>query len=149
MASVNKAIIVGNLGKDPDVRHMPTGDCVCSFSIATTDKWTDKATGEKREATEWHNIVIFKKLAEIAVQYLKKGASVYIEGKLKTEKYTDKNGIERYTTKIVADTMQMLGSKDRADNQQQEFADESPKTSPQAKQSKDTDFDGMSEEIPF
>ncbi len=111
MASVNKVIIVGNLGKDPEVRYMPNGDAVTNVTVATTDTWKDKSSGEKREATEWHRIVFFRKLAEIAGQYLKKGSQVYIEGSLKTRKWQDKDGQDRYTTEIVADTMQMLGSR--------------------------------------
>jgi single-strand DNA-binding protein len=111
MASVNKVIIVGNLGKDPETRYMPSGDAMTNIAVATTDKWKDKASGEQKEATEWHRVAFFGKLAEIAGQYLKKGSQVYIEGKLKTRKWTDKDGIEKYTTEIVADTMQMLGGK--------------------------------------
>ena len=111
MASVNKVIIVGNLGRDPETRYMPSGEAVTSISVATTDKWKDRQTGEQREATEWHRISFFSKLAEIAGQYLKKGSQVYVEGRLKTRKYTDKDGVEKYATEIVADTMQMLGSR--------------------------------------
>jgi single-strand DNA-binding protein len=111
MASVNKVIIVGNLGRDPETRYMPSGDAMTSIAVATTDKWRDKATGEQKEATEWHRIAFFGKLAEIAGQYLKKGSQVYVEGKLKTRKYTDKDGVEKYSTEIVADSMQMLGSR--------------------------------------
>ena len=111
MASVNKVIIVGNLGRDPETRYMPSGDAMTSIAVATTDKWRDKASGEQKEATEWHRIAFFGKLAEIAGQYLKKGSQVYVEGRLKTRKYTDKDGIEKYSTEIVADTMQMLGSR--------------------------------------
>jgi single-strand DNA-binding protein len=111
MASVNKVIIVGNLGKDPETRYMPNGDAVCNITVATSETWKDKATGEKKEATEWHRIVFFRKLAEIAGQYLKKGSSVYIEGSLKTRKWQDKDGNDRYTTEIVADEMKMLGGR--------------------------------------
>ena len=112
MASVNKVILVGNLGKDPESRYMPNGDAVGNITLATTDSWKDKQTGEKKEATEWHRIVFFRKLAEIAGQYLKKGSQVYIEGSLKTRKWQDKeSGQDRYTTEIVADSMQMLGSR--------------------------------------
>lgn len=110
MASVNKVILVGNLGRDPEVRYMPNGDAVCNFSIATTDSWKDK-NGEKQERTEWHNIVMYRRLAEIAGEYLKKGAPVYLEGKLQTRKWQDKDGNDRYTTEIIADQMQMLGSR--------------------------------------
>ncbi len=111
MASVNKVIIVGNLGRDPETRYMPSGDAMTNIAVATTDKWKDKATGEQKEATEWHRIAFFGKLAEIAGQYLKKGSQVYVEGKLRTRKWTDKDGIEKYSTEIIADTMQMLGSR--------------------------------------
>lgn len=111
MASINKVILVGNLGRDPETRYLSTGDAVTSIAVATTDKWKDKASGEQKEVTEWHRVSFFGKLAEIAGQYLKKGAQVYIEGKLKTRKYTDKDGVEKYATDIVADTMQMLGAK--------------------------------------
>ena len=110
MASVNKAIIVGNLGKDPEVKFLTNGDAVCSFSIATTDSWKDKA-GQKQEKTEWHNIVMYRKLAEIAGEYLKKGSPVYVEGALQTRKWTNKEGQDKYTTEIVANSMQMLGGK--------------------------------------
>jgi single-strand DNA-binding protein len=112
MASVNKVIIVGNLGKDPEVRYTPNGDSVTNVTIATTDTWKDKGTGEKKEATEWHRVVFFGKLAEIAGQYLKKGRQVYVEGALRTRKWTDKEGHERYTTEIVANEMKMLGSRE-------------------------------------
>ena len=111
MASVNKVIIVGNLGKDPETRYTTAGDPITSVTVATSDKWRDKATGEQKEATEWHRIVFFGKLAEIAGQYLQKGSQVYVEGKLKTRKYTDKDGVEKYSTEIAADQMQMLGNK--------------------------------------
>jgi single-strand DNA-binding protein len=111
MASVNKVIIVGNLGADPETRYLPSGDAVTNIRVATTDRYKDKATGEMRESTEWHNISFFSKLAEIAGQYLRKGSQVYVEGSLRTRKYTDKNGVEKYATDIRADSMQMLGSR--------------------------------------
>jgi single-strand DNA-binding protein len=109
MASVNKVILVGNLGRDPEVRYMPNGEAVCNFSIATTENWKDKS-GVKQEKTEWHNIVMYRKLAEIAGEYLKKGRPVYVEGRLQTRKW-EKDGVTRYTTEIIGDNMQMLGSK--------------------------------------
>ena len=112
MASVNKVIIIGNLGRDPEVRYTPDGASITNVTIATTDTWKDKATGEKKEATEWHRVVFFGKLAEIAGQYLKKGRQVYVEGALRTRKWTDKEGQERYTTEIVANEMKMLGSRE-------------------------------------
>ncbi len=111
MASVNKVILIGKLGKDPDTRYMTSGEAVTNITIATTETWKDKATGEKREATEWHRVVFYRKLAEIAGQYLKKGSAVYIEGALKTRKWQDKDGHDRYTTEIVADEMKMLGGR--------------------------------------
>ncbi len=109
---VNKVILIGNLGKDPEVRYMPSGGAVTNITIATSDSWKDKQTGEKKESTEWHNVVFFNRLAEIAGEYLKKGSKVYIEGSLKTEKYQDKaTGADRYSTKIVANEMQMLDGK--------------------------------------
>ena len=111
MASVNKVIIVGNLGRDPETRYMPSGDAVTNINVATTDRYKDKQSGEMREATEWHRISFFGKLAEIAGQYLKKGSQVYVEGSLRTRKYTDKDGIEKYATEIRAETMQMLGGR--------------------------------------
>ena len=116
MASINKVIIVGNLGRDPENRYLPSGEQVTGIAVATTDRWRDKATGEQKEATEWHRMSFFGKLAEIAGQYLKKGSQVYIEGRLRTRKYTDKDGIDRYATEIIADTMQMLGSRQGAEN---------------------------------
>jgi single-strand DNA-binding protein len=110
MASVNKVILVGNLGRDPEVRFMPNGEAVCNFSIATTENWKDKS-GVKQEKTEWHNIVMYRKLAEIAGEYLKKGRPVYIEGRLQTRKW-EKDGVTRYTTEIIGDNMQMLGSRE-------------------------------------
>lgn len=110
MASVNKVILVGNLGRDPETRYMPDGGAITNISIATTSTWKDKS-GEKQEATEWHRISFFGKLAEIAGEYLKKGSQVYVEGKLRTRKWQDKDGQDKYTTEIIADSMQMLGSR--------------------------------------
>jgi single-strand DNA-binding protein len=115
MASVNKVILVGNLGRDPEVRYSPDGAAICNVSIATTSQWKDKTTGERREETEWHRVVFYNRLAEIAGEYLKKGRSVYVEGRLKTRKWQDKDtGADRYSTDIVADQMQMLGGRDDA-----------------------------------
>jgi single-strand DNA-binding protein len=108
---VNKVILVGNLGKDPETRYMPNGKAVTNFSIATSESWTDKSSGDKQERTEWHNIVMFEKLAEIAAEYLRKGSQVYVEGSLRTRKWQDKEGKDRYTTEIVARDMQMLGGR--------------------------------------
>jgi single-strand DNA-binding protein len=112
MASVNKVILVGNLGADPETRYMPNGDAVCNIRLATTESWKDKQSGEKKEITEWHRVVFYRKLAEIAGQYLKKGSQVYLEGRIRTRKWTDKEGQERYTTEIEANEMQMLGRRE-------------------------------------
>ena len=105
---INKVILIGNLGQDPEVRYMPQGGAVANLSIATSESWKDKATGEMKEQTEWHRVVIYQRLAEIAGEYLRKGSKVYIEGKLKTRKWQDQQGVERYTTEIVANELQML-----------------------------------------
>ena len=124
MASINKVILVGNLGQDPEVKYMPSGGAVTNISIATTDTWKDKTTGEKKENTEWHRVVFFNRLAEIVGEYLRKGSQVYIEGNLRTRKWQDQSGADRYSTEIVAREMQMLGSRaggsgDFAQGQQQ------------------------------
>ena len=111
MAGVNKAIIIGHLGQSVELRTMPNGVPVANMSVATSEKWTDKQTNEQREVTEWHRIVLYRRLAEIAGEYLRKGSKVYVEGKLKTRKWKDQGGIERYTTEIIADSLQMLDSK--------------------------------------
>jgi single-strand DNA-binding protein len=110
MASINKVILIGNLGADPEMRYLPGGDAVCTLRLATTDKWKDKTSGDMRETTEWHRVVLFRRLAEVANEYLKKGAPVYVEGRLRTRKWQDKEGKERYTTEIEASEMKMLGS---------------------------------------
>ncbi|NNU44640.1 single-stranded DNA-binding protein [Ramlibacter montanisoli] len=112
MASVNKVIIVGNLGKDPEMRTFPSGGRVCNVTIATSERWKDKTTGEQKEATEWHRVVFNDRLAEIAGEYLRKGSQVYVEGSLRTRKWTDKDGVEKYTTEIRADEMKMLGKRE-------------------------------------
>ncbi len=112
MASVNKVIIVGNLGKDPEMRSFPNGDQIANITIATTDRWKDKTSGEMKEATEWHRVNFNGRLAEIVGQYLKKGSQIYVEGSLRTRKWTDKDGVDKYTTEIRADQMQMLGSRE-------------------------------------
>ena len=118
MASVNKVIILGNVGKDPEVRHMQNGDSVVSVSVATSESWKDKNSGESKENTEWHRVTFYRKLAEVAANYLRKGSSVYIEGRLETKKWTDKSGVERYTTGIVASEMKMLGKAPEAGERQ-------------------------------
>ncbi len=109
---VNKVILVGNLGKDPEIRYSPNGGAVANITIATSESWKDKVSGEKQEKTEWHRVVFFGRLAEIAGEYLKKGAQIYVEGRLQTRKWQDKEGKDRYTTEIVANEMQMLGSRE-------------------------------------
>ena len=137
MAGVNRVILIGRLGNDPDMRYMPSGEAVANLSIATSETWTDRNTGEKREKTEWSRVVAFRKLAEIIGQYCKKGDQIYIEGKLQTRKWTDKNGQDHYTTEIIADQMQMLGGKeDRGQREQQSekpgrFPDPQPNPVPQ------------------
>ncbi|QGZ40179.1 single-strand DNA-binding protein [Pseudoduganella flava] len=111
MASVNKVIIVGNLGRDPEIRYMPSGDAIANIAVATSFRSKDRNTGEQKEITEWHRISFFGRLAEIVGQYLKKGSSVYVEGRLQTRKYTDKDGVEKYATDIIAQEMQMLGGR--------------------------------------
>lgn len=126
MASVNRVTLIGNLGADPEVRYAPSGDAIANLRIATTESWKDKASGEKREATEWHRVVMFGKLAEIASQYLRKGSQVYIEGRLQTRKWQDKDGQDRYITEIRADVMKMLGGKPEGSDRPQQ-APQAPK----------------------
>lgn len=111
MAAVNKVILVGNLGRDPETRYMPNGEAVTNVTIATSENWTDKTSGEKKELTEWHRVVFYRRLAEVAGEYLKKGSQIYVEGKLRTRKWQDKEGQDRYTTEVIGDVMQMLGSR--------------------------------------
>ncbi|KAF7599200.1 MAG: single-stranded DNA-binding protein [Candidatus Dactylopiibacterium carminicum] len=167
MASVNKVILVGNLGRDPEVRYAPSGDAFCTVSLATTDTWKDRNSGEKKEATEWHRVVFNGRLAEIAGQYLKKGRSIYVEGSLRTRKWTNKDGVEQYTTEIRADQMQMLGGRDglgdgggrsggddfdqsRPDYGQQQPA-RAPQSAPSAPASKapSSSFGDFDDDIPF
>ena len=159
MASVNKVILIGNLGKDPEVRYLPSGDAVANISIATTETWKDKG-GEKQEKTEWHRVSMFSKLAEIAGEYLKKGSQVYIEGRLETRKWTDKEGHERYTTEIRADRMQMLGSRSGGSERMAPPEDDAPARSAPAsgsaasakkpvEVSKGGGFDDLEDDIPF
>ena len=135
MSSLNKVHIIGHLGRDPEIRYMPSGDAMANVAVATSEQWKDKATGEKREATEWHRVVVFGKLAEIIGQYLKKGSLVYFEGKLKTRKWTDKDGVEKYATEIVADQMQMLGSRQGQAQDSSDARNYVEKPKPQAKPS--------------
>jgi single-strand DNA-binding protein len=159
MASVNKVIIVGNLGRDPETRYLPSGEAVTNISVATTDTWKDKTSGEKKEATEWHRVSFFGRLAEIAGEYLKKGSQVYVEGSLRTRKWQDKEGKERTTTEIRADTMQMLGSRagagePRGEARGEPRGDAGPKSEATAKAASPAKkpagkFDDMEDDIPF
>ncbi len=143
---LNKAMIIGNLCRDPEVRYSSSGSAVCNLTIATSEKWTDKASGEKKEATEWHRVVLFDKQAEGAGQYLKKGRPVYIEGKIKTRKWTDKDGVEKYTTEIHANSMTLLPSGERPSGEKQE-AKPAPESKPAPKES--GGFADMDDDIPF
>jgi single-strand DNA-binding protein len=164
MASVNKVIIVGNLGRDPEVRHMPSGDAIANIAVATSYKSKDRNTGEQKELTEWHRISFFGRLAEIVGQYLKKGSSVYVEGRLQTRKYTDKDGIERYATDIIAENMQMLGGRTGPGGNDSYGADDSYQTAmttpaprpgarqapaPAARPQPAANFSDMDQDIPF
>ena len=160
MASVNKVILVGNLGADPETRYMPNGDAVANIRLATTESWKDKASGEKKEITEWHRVVFYRKLAEIAGQYLKKGSAVYVEGRIRTRKWQDKEGQERYTTEIEASEMQMLGGRSSAgasSGGEAEYGGSMPSSgssgAPSAARSapakKAPSFDDMDDDIPF
>lgn len=168
MASVNKVIIVGNLGRDPEVRYTPNGNAVCNVSVATTRQWKSKDSGEKQEETEWHRVVFYDRLAEIAGEYLKKGRSVYVEGRLKTRKWQDKEGKDQYTTEVIAMEMQMLGSRegmgggsssdDRGDDYgggggggggQRSAPASRPAQNRPAASKPATGFDNMDDDIPF
>ena len=146
MASVNKAIVLGNIGRDPEVRYSASGSAVCNLSIATTRKWKSK-DGEAQEETEWHRVVLYDRLAEVADEYLGKGSAVYVEGRLKTRKWQDKDGIDRYTTEIVGEHMQMLGGRDSAQTAQKPAAQKPAAQKPAAK--KADSFDSMDDDIPF
>ena len=162
MASVNKVIIVGNLGRDPETRVFPDGGTICNVTIATSRQWKDKTSGEKQEETEWHRVVFRDRLAEIAGEYLRKGRSVYVEGRLKTRKYNDKDGVEKYATDIRVDQMQMLGSRQgqgapAGDDEGGGYArppapatrPAAPAARPQAPAKSSSGFDDMDDDIPF
>ena len=151
MASVNKVIIVGNLGADPETRYLPSGEAVANIRVATTDRWKDKASGEMKEATEWHRISFFGRLAEVAGEYLKKGSQVYVEGQLRTRKWQDKEGQDRYSTEIRADVMQMLGRREGGGEAREPSA---PRSEPRAEAKPAAKkpagkFDDMEDDIPF
>jgi len=156
MASVNKVILVGNLGKDPEIRYMPNGDALANVTIATSESWKDKASGEKKELTEWHRLVFRNKLAEIVGQYLKKGSSIYVEGRIRTRKWTDKEGQERYTTEIDVREMTMLGGRSSASSADGEAeyggsmpSSPAPAAARGAPAKKAPSFDDMDDDIPF
>lgn len=158
MASVNKVILVGNLGRDPEVRYMTNGDAVANVTIATSESWKDKASGEKREITEWHRLVFYRKLAEIVGQYLKKGSTIYVEGRIRTRKWTDKEGQERSTTEIEVAEMQMLGGRSGGGSSsggEAEYGGSMPSSnapsggSRAAPARKAPDFNDMDDDIPF
>ncbi|EGJ11327.1 MULTISPECIES: single-stranded DNA-binding protein [Rubrivivax] len=166
MASVNKVILVGNLGRDPEVRYAPSGSAICNVTIATSRQWKDKTSGERQEETEWHRVVFYDRLAEIAGEYLKKGRPVYVEGRLKTRKWTDKDGVEKYTTEIIAMEMQLLGGREGGSGGGGDYgggddmgaapARRAPAPRPQAPaprapapQKSSTGFDDMDDDIPF
>lgn len=143
MNGINKAIIVGTLGRDPEIRYTQNGSAVASLSIATSETWKDKQTGQKQERTEWHRVSAFGKLAEIMGEYLKKGSQVYIEGKIQTRKWQDQNGQDRYTTEIIANEMQMLGGNRQNDSGPQ------PQSQPQQSAQQGGNFDDFDDDIPF
>ncbi len=169
MASVNKVILIGNLGRDPEVRYTPSGSAVCNVTVATSRSWKSKESGEKVEETEWHRVVFYDRLAEIAGEYLKKGRSIYVEGRLKTRKWTDKDGVDKYTTEVIAQEMNMLGSRegmgggsggdddgDRDHGERSAPAQRSapaPRPAPQSAgrpaPKSSTGFDNMDDDIPF
>ena len=159
MASVNKVIIVGNLGRDPEMRTFPSGDQVANVTIATTDKWKDKQSGEMKEATEWHRVTFNGRLAEIAGQYLRKGSQVYVEGSLRTRKWTDQAGVEKYSTEVRADQMQMLGSRQGGGDQGSDDGyspapapaprQQSRAPAPRAAPTGGSGFEEMPDDVPF
>ena len=158
MASVNKVILIGNLGKDPEVRYAPSGSAICNITVATSRQWKDKTSGEKQEETEWHRVVFFDRMAEIAGEYLKKGRPVYVEGRLKTRKWTDKEGVERYSTEIIADDMKLLGSREGAGGGDDMGGGQRSAPAPRpaagrpaatAPAKSSTGFDDMDDDIPF
>ena len=144
--SVNRVILVGNLGKDPEVRYTPAGLAVANITIATSEVWKDKQSGENQERTEWHRIVLYQRLAEIAGEYLRKGSKIYIEGRLQTRKWQDKNGLDRYTTEIIADSLQMLDSKNSNTTDASSF--EKPATASKAPEAAPA-LDSFDDDIPF
>ena len=155
MASVNKVILIGNLGKDPETRYMPNGEAVTNITVATSETWKDKTSGEKQEKTEWHRVTFYRRLAEIAGEYLKKGSQVYVEGRLETRKWQDKEGKDRYTTEIIANEMKMLGSRSgQGDPSGRERSAEAREPAPagegkSAPKKPEGAFSDMDDDIPF
>ena len=157
MASVNKVILIGNIGADPEIRYLPNGDAVANVRLATSEQWTDKASGEKREMTEWHRVVFFRRLAEIVGQYLKKGSPIYVEGRIRTRKWQDKEGQDRYTTEIEANEMKMLGNRQSSSSGgEAEYGSSVPPSAPASGGSRATPpkkapdaLDDMEDDIPF
>jgi single-strand DNA-binding protein len=147
---LNKAQIIGNLGRDPEVRYLPSGDAIASISVATTEKWKDKSSGEMKEHTEWHRISFFGKLAEVAGQWLKKGSTVYVEGKIQTREYTDKDGVKKYATEIKGEVMKMIGGKAEQGEQQSRQAEprQAPARQPQRQAPAPSGFDDMDHDLP-
>lgn len=151
MASVNKVIVLGNLGRDPEVRYAPSGTAICNLSVATSRSWKNKTSGEREEETEWHRVVLYDRLAEVAGEYAKKGKPIYIEGRLKTRKWADKDGVERYTTEIVGESLQLLGGRDGEDGPAPAPAPR-PAAAPRAAAPAPkpaAGFDDMDDDIPF
>lgn len=153
MASLNKAILIGNLGQAPEVRYLSSGDAICNISVATTESWKDKQTGEKKESTEWHRVVFFGRLAEIAGQYLQKGSQVYVEGRITTRKWQDKDGQDRYTTEIRGDELKMLGGKqegaERGQRQQEQRQEPQRQTLQQPAQQSSGGLGDFDDDIAF
>lgn len=154
MASANKLIIVGNLGADPEVRYLPSGDAVANIRVATTESWKDKASGEKKEHTEWHRCNLFGRLAEIAGQYLKKGSAVYVEGRIRTRKWQDQAGVDKYSVEVVVESLKMLGSRQDGGGQQQPEREQRSGESRHSAPSRSTapaggGFDEMDDDIPW
>jgi single-strand DNA-binding protein len=160
MASVNKVIIIGNLGRDPEVRSFPDGGTICNVTLATTRQWKDKTSGERQEETEWHRVVFRDRLAEIAGEYLRKGRQIYVEGRLKTRKWTDKDGVEKFTTEIVAEEMKMLGNREGMGEGDAGGGSAAPRSASTSRPSSapaskpaaaksSTGFDDMDDDIPF
>ena len=146
---INKVILIGNLGQDPEVRYMPNGGAVCNITVATSETWKDKNTGEQQEKTEWHRVVMFRRLAEIAGEYLKKGSKVYLEGRLQTRKWQDQQGQDRYTTEIIADEMQMLDSRGGGSADFAPSPSRAPASQPASKPQAAPADNGFEDDIPF